>query len=144
MQTEESKRKISEKNKGRRLTSYQRKQIIKSNRTRVYGAETLKKLSKINKGRKFPKEFGEKISKSRLGIKLSKKHKINIGQGVKGEKNGMFGKTHSLTARKKISLSRLGRIPWNKGKKYQTGNVPWNKGIEWKRKINRKEVNSYV
>ena len=35
-------------------------------------------------------------------------------------------------------------VPWNKGKKYQTGNVPWNKGIEWKRKINRKEVNSYV
>ena len=47
-------------------------------------------------------------------------------------------------ARKKISLSRIGRIPWNKGKKYKTENTPWNKGIKWKRKINRKEDYSYA
>ena len=36
-------------------------------------------------------------------MKLSKLHKKNIGLGVKGEKNGMFGRTHSSEARKKIS-----------------------------------------
>ena len=63
IQTAESRRKISEDNKGRKLTANQRAKIIKSNKTRIYGPETLKKLSKINKGRKFPKEVGEKISK---------------------------------------------------------------------------------
>ena len=77
-------------------------------------------------------------------MKLSKLHKKNIGLGVKGEKNGMFGRTHSPEARKKISNARIGKTPWNKGKKYKTGNIPWNKGINWKRKINRKEVNNYV
>ena len=56
----------------------------------------------------------------------------------------MFGRTHSPEARKKISNARIGKTPWNKGKKYKTGNIPWNKGINWKRKINRKEVNNYV
>ena len=45
---------------------------------------------------------------------------------------------------KKFSNARIGKAPWNKGKKYKTGNIPWNKGINWKRKINRKEVNNYV
>ena len=47
---------------------------------------------------------------------------------VKGKNNPMFGKTHSAVARKKISLSKKGRIPWNKGKSYKTGRIPWNKG----------------
>ena len=56
----------------------------------------------------------------------------------------MFGRNHSPDARKKMSNARIGKAPWNKGKKYKTGNIPWNKGINWKRKINRKEVNNYV
>ena len=142
---EKSRKKISKSKKGKSFSSEKHKKaVIKSNKTRILGPEFYEKCSKINKGRKFPKEVGEKISKSRMGMKLSKQHKINIGLGVKGEKNGMFGKTHSFMARKKISLSRIGRIPWNKGKKYKTGNTPWNKGIKWKRKINRKEDYSYA
>ena len=107
--TQESKDKVSKANKGRKLTSYQKEKIIQSNRTRVYGPETLKKISKINKGRKFGKEVREKIAKSRIGMKLSEEHKKSIGLGVKGEKNGMFGKTHSAEVRKKLSMYRLGK-----------------------------------
>ena len=142
--TQESKNKVSKKNKGKRNTGCHILRVIYSNLTRVYGPETLKKISKINKDKKFPKEFGEKIAKSRIGMKLSEEHKKNIGLGVKGEKNGMFGKTQSFIARQKISKSKIGKIPWNKGKKYKTKNIPWNKGIKWKRKINRKEVNIHA
>lgn len=190
IQTEESKKKISEANKGRKLTDYQKQKIIHSNKTRVYGPETLEKISKINKGRKFPKEFREKISKSKMGKKLSKKHKKNIGLGVRGEKNGMFGKTHSFKVREKLSTIRIGKrltfatkdkisksligkmageknpmfgkpawnrgksrseetkmkisltkkgtIPWNKGKKGVQ--IPWNKGLKLKQ-INERRVN---
>ena len=142
---EESKKKISSSKKGKSFSSEKHKTaVIKSNKTRILSPEFYLKCSKINKGKKFPKEFGEKISNSRKGMKLSKLHKKNIGLGVKGEKNGMFGRTHSPEARKKISNARIGKTPWNKGKKYKTGNIPWNKGINWKRKINRKEVNNYV
>lgn len=129
--TEETIKKLKKNLKGRKLNGCQRLAIIYSNLTRKYSFETLKKLSKINKGRKFPKEFGAKISKSRLGLKLSDQHKKNIGLGVKGEKNGMFKKTHSDIVRKKISKSRIGITPWNKGITYKTGNTPWNKGVKY-------------
>lgn len=112
-----TKKLISEKNKGRELTDNQRQRIILSNKTRIYNKETRKKLSKINKGRKFPKEFGEKISKSRIGLKLSQEHKAKISLKVAGKLNPMYGKTHSEEARRKISLSRIGKVPWNKGLK---------------------------
>ena len=37
-------------------------------------------------------------------------------QDKSGKNHPMFGKTHTEEARKKISLSRTGCIPWNKGK----------------------------
>ena len=59
---------------------------------------------------------------------LSNETKKKISIKVKGENNPMFGKTHSEVARKKMSLSKKGRTPWNKGKSYKTGRIPWNKG----------------
>ena len=51
-------------------------------------------MSKINKGKKLSEEHKQKISKTRLQRKIP---------GLKGDKNGMFGKTLSQEARKKIS-----------------------------------------
>jgi len=142
---EQSIKKISEAKKGKSTSTTKHKlAVIESNKTRILGPEFRAKCSKINKGKRFSKEFRNKISRSKTGIKLTISHKKNIGLGVKGEKNGMFGRTHSTEAREKISKSKIGKTPWNKGKKYKTGNIPWNKGISWKRKINRKELNSYV
>ena len=54
-----------------------------------------------------------------------------------GEKNPMFGKpgwnkgqSRSEETKKKISQSKKGNIPWNKGKKGLQ--VPWNKGLKMK------------
>lgn len=128
-----SRKKISCSKKGKSFSSDKHKNaVIKSNKTRILSPEFYVKCSKINKGKKFPKEFGEKISKSRKGLKLTETHKKNIGLGVKGEKNGMFRKTHSAHARKKISISKLGKPSWNKGLKFK------------KRKINGKEMHIYA
>lgn len=129
--SKKSKALISKNRKGGTITGCHKISIILSNITREYKPSTRKKLSKINKGRKFPKEFIEKISKSRIGMKLTDEHKKNIGNGVKGEKNGMFNKTHSKEARLKISKSKIGKIPWNKGIKYKSNLIPWNKGIKY-------------
>jgi hypothetical protein len=46
--------------------------------------------------------------------------------GLRGELNGMYGKTHTPEARKKISNGLKGKP--SGGVTYQKGNVPWNKG----------------
>ena len=57
-----------------------------------------------------------------------------------GDKNPMYGKTHTEHARKKISNSKIGKTPWNKGITHsddvkrkisnsKIGKNPWNKGI---------------
>lgn len=113
--SKKSKALISKNRKGGTITGCHKISIIFSNITRECKSSTRKKLSKINEGRKFPKEVGEKISKSRIGMKLTEEHKKNIGDGVRGVKNGMYGKKHKNSSKIKMSKSRIGTIPWNKG-----------------------------
>jgi len=40
------------------------------------------------------------------GRAITAEHRINIGNGVRGEKNGMFNKTHSAETRRKIGETR--------------------------------------
>jgi len=40
--------------------------------------------------------------------------------------NGNKGKKRTLESKKKMSLAKIGKAPWNKGKK--TGQNVWNKG----------------
>lgn len=63
------------------------------------------------------------------GQTLKNSTKKKISEANKGERNGMYncgknhpmyGKTHTLEARLKISISQKGRTPWNKGKHTMT------------------------
>jgi hypothetical protein len=98
-----------------RMSDYNRKKLIKRNQTRIISKATLKKLSLINKGRKWSKAVRKRMSLGSMGKILSNETKKKISIKVKGKNNPMFGKTHSATARRKMSLSRLGKKPWNKG-----------------------------
>ena len=100
-----------------RMSDYNRKKLIKRNQTRIISKATLKKLSLINKGRKWSRAIRKRISLGSMGKILSNETKKKISLKVKGKKNPMFGKTHSAAAKRKISLSKIGRIPWNKGLK---------------------------
>ena len=59
-------------------------------------------------------------------------YKQKMRGATSGEKNGFYGKTHTPEVRKIISESRMGHIPWNKGKPFPQvageKNVNWNGG----------------
>lgn len=85
MNTEETKKKISKKGKGR-----------------IVSEETRKKLSKYKTGFKHTEESKEKIRIANIGKKRSEETKRKISKGNKGKK-------HSEEAKKKISLGNKGK-----------------------------------
>lgn len=104
--SEKTRKKISEKLKGRKLSEEACKKI----------SEKLKGRTSPNKGVPRPKEAIEKMKATVNNWTPEKKEAIykNISEKNKGRK-------HSEEARKKISESTQGRIPWNKGKKMPEG-----------------------
>ena len=63
--SEETKRKISEGNKGKKGNTNPRPDLIEYNKTREWTDEMRGKISKLNKGKKWTPELREKILKSR-------------------------------------------------------------------------------
>jgi group I intron endonuclease len=95
-------------------------------RAPVFSKETIKKLSNFQKGRKKSEEHKRKISKASKGKIISDKQKKYFSDLYKerykngelpylkptflsGKTHGMYGKTHSEEARKKISASKAGK-----------------------------------
>lgn len=64
---------------------------------------------KKNMGHPIDDDTKEKISKSKTGNKLSEEHKQSISESCSGEKNGMYGKTHSEETKKLMSEKATGR-----------------------------------
>lgn len=88
--SEESRRKNSERNKGKKLSE-----------------ETKRKMSEAFKGRKFTEEWRKKLSENNAMKKPENKKKISeLRTGMK------FSEEH----KSRISKSKKGSIPWNKGK----------------------------
>ena len=77
--------------------------------------ETRRKMSKAQKGKKLSAEHRRKISEANKGKKLSAEHRRKISeahkgkQGLSGDRNSFFGKTHSDETRKKISEANKGK-----------------------------------
>lgn len=106
--SEERKRKISESNKGRKMTEAQKDKMRGKTKTE----EHKKKLSDANKGRKLESETKVKIANrmklewadgkrkaTRSGAKNSEAHK----EKMRGSNNPFYGKIHSPEMRKLIS-----------------------------------------
>lgn len=91
--TEESRRKMSEAQKGRSLSEEHKLKI----------SNTLKKNNEgkihFNKGRKHSEEYREKCRERSLG---EKNPNWGNGEKIKGEKNPMYGKKHSEETRRKM------------------------------------------
>lgn len=67
------------------------------------------------KGMPFTKEHKEKLRLAKLGTKASIETKIKHSFNKKGEKHPMYGKKHKPESIEKMSKSRMGVSPWNKG-----------------------------
>ena len=104
--SDETRKKISEANKGR----------IKSKEERI-------KLSIANKGnqnclgRVLSNETKQKISLAHQGKKLSDIHKQKLSDVKKGKSSHMLNKKHTPETIIKMKKSLKGKIPWNKGLK---------------------------
>lgn len=122
--SEETKRKMSEANKGKSLsqatkrkmseakknqTEETRKKISQANKGRKYNEEQRKLMSERSKGRKHSEETKKKMSDQRKGRVFSEEHKQKIREALSGIKR-------SEETKKKISEVTKGRVPWNKGK----------------------------
>ena len=89
--TEETKRKMSESQKGRK-----------------HSEETKRKISEGNKGRPLSESHKEKIRQARLGSTLSEKTKRKIGDASKGNTYGL-GYKHSQEQKRKIGDAQRGK-----------------------------------
>jgi hypothetical protein len=68
-----------------------------------------RKIGNAHKGLKTETHM-QRIIDALTGKSLSDSHKTAIGNGIKGEANGMYGNTHSAQARKRISEGNKQRI----------------------------------
>lgn len=116
--SEETKKKLSKKRKGKHLSEETKRKISKATAGKnnpMYGKhfseEILKKISETSKGRHHSEESRKKMSEKRKGKKFSEEHNKNLSKALKGR---IFSEEH----RRRISESKKGTIPYNKGKKY--------------------------
>ena len=81
---------------------------------------SIKKISDSHKTRIYKKRSEEtkiKMSLASKGKKKSEEHKLNLSLSKKGASSPMQGKKHTLESIAKMSESKKGNIPWNKGMK---------------------------
>ena len=81
--SEETKRKISEQNRGRIFSEEHRRKISEKARDRHPGEETRRKLSAASKGRvlgPMSEETKRKLSEAKIGRKLSEEHRQKIAE----------------------------------------------------------------
>lgn len=92
--SKETKRKISEANKGKhwKLSEETKRKMSESGKGKCLSEETKKKMSKVHKGRKFSEE-----------------HKKKMSEAKKGKKHPFYGKHHSEETQNKMSESHKGK-----------------------------------
>ena len=71
--------------------------------------ETRKKMSASKKGHTVSEETRKKISESSKGKIISEETRKKMSKAHSGLKNGMFGKSHTKEARKKMRISSKNR-----------------------------------
>lgn len=123
--TNETKKKISETNKGRKLSESHKKKLSEAKKGKKHSEEHKKKNSEAQKGRKHSEETKEKMKQPKSdewkknakgrntwskGRKLSEEHKKNISLSCKNRKY----KPHTDEAKKKISEANKGNRAWNR------------------------------
>ncbi len=135
----ELRKRISRSMQGRTFTQEHLLNLSKSATGKVVSEETRKKISKINRGKKLSLETRKRMSESRKGIIFSEERKNNISKSKLGKLSPLkgktykeinkenylkrierlktinIGKTHSKETKQKISKSKKGTEPWNKG-----------------------------
>jgi len=110
--TDETKRKISDKNKEQHkgktyeeIHGIEKAKELRELRRQTRQGKTYEEIYGVEKA----KELREKGRQMRLGRKCSKITRIKMSKSHEGEKNGFYGKHHTEEAKQRMSQKRLGR-----------------------------------
>lgn len=114
--SEETRRKLSEANKGKHHSEESKKKMSEAKKGFRHSEETKKKMSNAQsghpgymKGKHHTEESRRKISEANSGRSFSEEHKQNIFKhhaDVSGERHPLYGKHHKEESRKKMSEAR--------------------------------------
>lgn len=116
--SEETRRKISKANTGKRHSPEARAKMSAFRKDKKLSPESIKKLSESLKGHKVSQETRDKIAKKRLGTKASEETKRKMSKDRKGKKH----KPHSEEAKQKMSTSHMGKIISEEAKRKMSQN----------------------
>jgi len=109
-QTEETKKKISVGNKGKKMPR-----------------EAVERAKQLRKGYIHSEETRKKISEKNTGKTRSEEFKDNLSKLYKGRSPHNKGKSHTEDSKKRISetMKSKNMIPWNKGKQWDKKQCPY-------------------
>jgi hypothetical protein len=88
----------------------------KSNKHPFFGKKHSEETKQKMRGRKVSEETREKLKESAIKQFSNPENRKKAGEANIGRTSYMAGKTHTDEARKKMSESLIGNVPWNKGK----------------------------
>lgn len=110
--SEETRRKLSEANKGKHHSEESKKKMSEAKKGFRHSEETKKKMSNAQsghpgytKGKHHTEESRRKISEANKGRSFSEEHKQNISKhhaDVSGKRHPLYGKHHSEETKRKI------------------------------------------
>ena len=107
--SEETRKKLSEINKGKCLSEETKRKIGEGHKGLVRSQETRKKLSEANKGKHLTQETRKKMSEANKGKHLTEETKNKMSEAKKGEKHWNYGKHLSIETKNKISENFINR-----------------------------------
>jgi group I intron endonuclease len=112
--SEEQKKNISLKSKGRKWSEDSKKRMSLKMKGFIFSEDRNKKISIALKGKKKTEEHIENFKKSRSGYRPTEETKRKTSASLKGRGLGI---KKSEETKNKLSISKKGSIPWNKGLK---------------------------
>jgi group I intron endonuclease len=107
--TDETKKKISEKLKGRKLSEETKRKIRDARSKQIFSEETKKLLSIKRKGRKLSEETKRKISLGNKGKKVSEETKKKMSESKNGLNKIQVKEIYRLSKEEKISQRKLAK-----------------------------------
>ena len=119
---EETKQRISEKNKGKPgkpHTEDEKRKISESHKGIHPTKEARTRMSESHKGIHPTKETRKRMSEAKKGKHNSEEHNRKISESKKGDKNYIYGKHHKPETRKKMSEVKKGKPSNTTGKHWK-------------------------
>jgi group I intron endonuclease len=109
--SEETKKKIGEANSGRKLTEEHKDKIRKINIGKKHTEETKRKMSEAGKGKTFSEETRRKLSEAGKDKTFSEEHKKKLSEAHKGKIRKInIGKKHTEETKRKMSEAKKGKM----------------------------------